>query len=184
MNKNNDWQILMDSLKSQHKKIAELIGDQKVAYIDMPLYFNVGDLLIYKGTERFIEEYNVNVVYRAGYKYNSKKVESADVILLQGGGNFGDLYGKHQSLREDIVKKFPGKKIICLPQSIHYENSDNLSKSLEIFRKHSDFHFCVRDHESIKLAKKFTDKVYLMPDMAHSLHPLISKIGNRSPGGC
>ena len=173
---NNQWLSLMDSLKAQHGKIAKLINGQKVAYVDIPMHFNVGDLLIYKGTEAFFEDYKVNVVYRAGTKINDKCLKSADVIVFHGGGNFGNLYDRHQKRRERIIDKFKDKCIICLPQSIHFDNKDALEKSAELFRKHQNFHFFVRDHESVEIANKFTSNVYLVPDMAHSLHPLIDKI--------
>lgn len=173
--KNNQWLNLMDSLKAQHSQIAKLINGQKVAYVDIPMHFNVGDLLIYKGTEAFFEDYNINVVYRTGKKTNDKYLNNADVIVFHGGGNFGDLYKKHQKTREKIIHKFKDKCIICLPQSIHFDNNHTLEKSAELFRKHQKFHFFVRDHESVEMANKFTNKVYLVPDMAHSLHPLIDK---------
>ncbi|MFT6141906.1 MAG: pyruvyl transferase EpsO [Psychromonas sp.] len=173
--KNNQWLNLMDSLKAQHSQIAKLINGQKVAYVDIPMHFNVGDLLIYKGTEAFFEDYNINVVYRTGKKTNDKYLNNADVIVFHGGGNFGDLYKKHQKTRERIIDKFKKKCIICLPQSIHFDNNHTLEKSAELFRKHQKFHFFVRDHESVEMANKFTNKVYLVPDMAHSLHPLIDK---------
>ncbi|MCE7536794.1 polysaccharide pyruvyl transferase family protein [Aliivibrio fischeri] len=165
----------MDSLKAQHAEIAKLIDGRKVAYIDIPMYFNVGDLLIYKGTEAFFKDYNINVTYRGGDRIDEKHLNDADVILYQGGGNFGDLYDKHQNIRERIIAKFTNKCVICLPQSIHFEKQAALKKSADIFRKHQDFHFFVRDHESVEVAKEFTNNVYLTPDMAHSLHPLIDK---------
>lgn len=173
--KNKEWLTLLDSLKAQHKKIAQLINGRKIAYIDIPMYFNVGDLLIYKGTEAFFEDFNINVVYRAGTKVNHKRLQEADVIVFQGGGNFGDLYHKHQNIRESIIAKFKEKCIIILPQSIHFESQDACKKSADCFSEHPDFHFFVRDYESVKIAESFTQNVYLMPDMAHSLHPLIDK---------
>lgn len=170
------WSNLMDSLKSEHKALAELIGNKKVAYVDIPIHFNTGDLLIYKGTEAFFESFNINVIYRAGYKYlNDKKISEADIILFHGGGNFGDLYDLHQNLREGLVKKYHHKMIICLPQSIHFSNDENLAKSAAVFKAHPNFVFCVRDHRSIEIAKKFTDHVLFQPDMAHQLHPLVDK---------
>jgi pyruvyl transferase EpsO len=167
----------MDSLKEQHKRIADLIGKRSVAFVDIPYYLNVGDLLIYKGTEAFFTQYNVNVVYRAGcVNVDYKQLEKTDVILMQGGGNFGDLYYNHQKLREDIVSKFVDKRIICLPQSIFFKEDKVLDKSASLFRRHKDYHFCVRDDVSFKIAQKFTDNVLKMPDMAHSIHPMVDAI--------
>jgi pyruvyl transferase EpsO len=113
--KQDNWLSCMESLKECHAEIAQLLTGKSVAFIDIPTYFNVGDLLIYKGTEAFFEQFNVNISYRcgtAGIDYN--QLEKVDVILMQGGGNFGDLYQVHQKLRESIISKFIGKKIICL----------------------------------------------------------------------
>jgi pyruvyl transferase EpsO len=160
--KQDNWLSCMESLKECHAEIAQLLTGKSVAFIDIPTYFNVGDLLIYKGTEAFFEQFNV-----------------------QGGGNFGDLYQVHQKLRESIISKFIGKKIICLPQSIHFESEKALVKSAALFSQHPDFHFYVRDNASFSIAKRFTSNVSMMPDMAHSLHPLVDLtevgISNASP---
>jgi pyruvyl transferase EpsO len=171
------WFSCMESLKEQHKEIAELISGKSVAFVDIPTYFNVGDILICKGTEAFFKEYNIDVHYRCSSSYaDVKKLKSVDVILLQGGGNFGDLYSVHQNFREMIITKFNDKTIICLPQSIYFESNSALDKSASLFRSHPDFYFFVRDFTSFQIAKKFTTNVFMMPDMAHSLHPLVDKI--------
>lgn len=175
MTTQNTWLNCMSSLKNKHKFIAELLDGKSVAYVDIPIHFNVGDLLIYKGTEAFFTDYNINVVYRAGTKVDFKRLQQADVIILHGGGNFGDLYPLHQKLREEIVSMMQNKKIICMPQSIHFESDAALEQSASLFIKHPDFHFFVRDTASLEIANKFTKNAFLMPDMAHSLHPLVDQ---------
>lgn len=168
------WLNCMESLKIQHKEIARLISSKSIAYVDIPTHFNVGDLLIYKGTEAFFKQYNIDVAYRAStLSFDFEKLNSVDVILLHGGGNFGDLYPIHQKIRERIIDKFKHKRIICLPQSIFFESKQALTQSAALFSQHSDFHLCVRDDISFNIAKKFTSNVMMMPDMAHSLHPLV-----------
>lgn len=170
------WDCNLEGLKDEHEKIYELIGSSKVAYLDYPVHFNVGDLLIYLGTEKFFENYDVEVGYRADiYNLNYKKISRCDVILFHGGGNFGDLYPQIHKKRESIITQFKNKRIICLPQTIHFKNEKNLQNSSVIFSNHNDFHFFVRDEVSKKLAADFTSKSYLCPDMAHSLHPLVDK---------
>ncbi|MCD9539150.1 polysaccharide pyruvyl transferase family protein [Photobacterium carnosum] len=174
MSNSQSWATNMDKLKSLHSEIYDLIDNKSVAYIDIPIHYNVGDLLIYKGTESFFSYYNVNVVYRAdSCKVNFKELEKAEVILFHGGGNFGDLYPLHQKLREKIVIKYPNKRIICLPQTILFTNKIAQEQSRTIFCQHNDFYFFVRDLNSKKIAFEFTKNVKLMPDMAHSLHPLV-----------
>lgn len=169
------WSKEMESLKSMHSGIANLIGSGKVAFLDCPIYFNFGDLLIWHGTEAFFKKYDIRVVYRSEASHvDYKKLKECDVIVFQGGGNFGDLYPRVQRMREDIIKKFKNKKIICLPQTIHFSNTSAMKQSAHEISKHNDFHFFVRDKKSESIASTFTDKYKLMPDMAHSLHPLVA----------
>jgi pyruvyl transferase EpsO len=168
------WLSSMNTLKKHHDRIADLLQDKKIAFIDIPVYFNVGDLLIYKGTEAFIEKHKLNVIYRSCVKTtNFKQLQKADIILFQGGGNFGDLYPNHQQLREKVVAHFKHKRLVCLPQTIHFNSTTLSDESAAIFRQHNDYHFFVRDNNSFNTDKSFTDNVYMMPDMAHSLHPLV-----------
>ena len=170
------WLNLMNNLKNKHSVIADLLSQGKVAYVDFPTHFNVGDLLIYLGTEKFFNDYSINVVYRCDYKnVRFNKLSEVDIIVFHGGGNFGDLYPQIHKVRENVVKKYPNKKIICLPQTIHFENIEEMQKSAEIFSKHNDFHLFVRDSKSYENSEAFSKKTCLMPDMAHSLHQLVSR---------
>lgn len=169
-----EWVEHLDNLKDMHKGIAQLCEGKKVAYVDLPFHYNVGDLLIYLGTEQFIADYKINVSYRAFSKcITHKRIDSCDVIMFQGGGHFGDIYIDHQNFRETIIRRYPGKRIIMLPATIHYKSDDKLEKSREIHSKHSDLHLFLRDKKSQKIAEGFSANITLMPDMAHSLHPLI-----------
>lgn len=174
LNYTANWNNKLNKLKGMHSAIASLCEGKSVAYIDIPLHFNVGDHLIYAGTEAFIKAHKINVIYRAfDHNVRFKAIEDADVILLHGGGNFGDIYPRHQRLRESVIKKFPNKRVIQLPQTIHFSSEQEMLNSSEIFAKHSDIHIYLRDTKSLKIAEKFTKNASLMPDMAHSLHPLI-----------
>ncbi|MGL4337103.1 MAG: polysaccharide pyruvyl transferase family protein, partial [Turicibacter sp.] len=174
------WLSTMQSLSNMHDEIAMLLAGKKIAYIDIPVHFNVGDLLIYLGSEAFFEKNNLNVVYRSEVQKTSfSHLKNVDAIVFHGGGNFGDLYDIHQKLREKIVSAFKDKLIICLPQTIYFSSENKLDASVEIFSKHPNFYFFVRDKRSLELAQRFTSKASLMPDMAHSLHPLadVSEVG-------
>lgn len=169
-----EWKERLDKLKSMHKDIADYCLGKKLAYLDIPMHFNVGDLLIYAGTEQFIRDYSLNVTYR-GFDsgIDHKELRKVDIILIHGGGNFGDLYPRHQIFKEEIVTKYPDKKIIFLPQTIYFKDNEEKVRSASIFKKHNDLHIFVRDDRSLELAKEFSNSCNMMPDMAHSLHPLI-----------
>ena len=55
---------ILISLKQELKKIVELINKEDAFYFDYPMHLNVGDLLIYAGTEAFFKEYNINIRLR------------------------------------------------------------------------------------------------------------------------
>ncbi len=167
----------MSLLKQKLSVIDSVVPrGSKVVYLDIPLHLNVGDLLIYKGTEQFFKEQNYKVLARRTDKSSLKYVEEtrslpADtIILLHGGGNFGDLYVHHQRLREAVVKKFPNNKVVFLPQTLHFEDHDELVKSGNIIRSHKDLTIFCRDERSFKIFKEhFCDNVVMCPDMAHAL---------------
>ncbi|MFL9989958.1 polysaccharide pyruvyl transferase family protein [Paraburkholderia sediminicola] len=165
----------MNSLKCKLTSLLEIIPQgEHIIFADYPVYFNIGDLLIFQGSENFFRDNNIVVDDRFSLKEKSqlsKKAVGDRTIVLQGGGNFGDLYPWHQSFREEIVRQFPDNKIVLLPQTIHFYDNEKAKESAAIFRRHKKLHICVRDEKSYKFAVDFlSDKVYLLPDMAHWLY--------------
>ena len=165
-----EHQALMGSLKKRHLEILKLINGKPVHLLDIPVYGNVGDLLILKGTEKFLRDNKVNVVQVASIYNFSDKINADDVLVFQGGGNFGDLYPLHQMHRESLIAKYRNNRVIVLPQSIFFESQIAFDKCASALRLHSDLHLLVRDEDSLKSASQMTEHYYLMPDMAHQLY--------------
>lgn len=176
------------NLKEKLLFINTLIKDKSdVVYFDYPLHCNVGDLLIYHGTKKFFKDNNINIrLERSVRSFNlseAKKIITPNTtILCHGGGNFGDLYGICQRLRETLIQEFPNNRIIVLPQTVFFSNEKLLYESAEVFQKHSDCHLFARDTISGDLMKQFSDNVYLSPDMAHQLYNTFGKYSNRHNG--
>lgn len=167
----------MDELKQRLKQILEVIPpNSKILYIDYPVHSNCGDLLIMKGTEAFFKEHQIKVTKRYSvYDFNEKlEIPKDHILVLHGGGNFGDLYEIHQNLRERIVENYPHHRIVLLPQTVFYNNEDALQRTVSIFNKHDDLHLYLRDEKSFQLVTKHFPNcnVRLMPDMAHQLWPI------------
>ncbi|WP_373100590.1 MULTISPECIES: polysaccharide pyruvyl transferase family protein [Pasteurellaceae] len=169
------------SLKQELKKILDLIIDKNdVLYFDYPLHLNVGDLLIYAGTERFFNDYGVHVRLRRCLQSFAldevkKYVKPTTTLLCHGGGNFGDLYPAIQRLREALVAAFPHNRIIVLPQTAYFSDQAALEKSAAIFSAHRDCYLLARDKATFELMQgKFSDKVFLSPDMAHQLYGVLT----------
>ncbi|MBK0002096.1 polysaccharide pyruvyl transferase family protein [Erwinia sp. S38] len=167
----------MNVLKNKLSVIDDVVPPgSKVVYLDIPLHLNVGDLLIYKGTEQFFKEKKYQVLARrtdqSSMKFlkENKNLPKDVIILLHGGGNFGDLYGHHQRLREQVVLDFPNHKVVYLPQTVHFKDPEEQRKSASIISQHKNLTIFCRDTRSQQILKEqFCDNVFLCPDMAHSL---------------
>lgn len=160
-------------------KLVETFKDdlsgKKIIFIDYPVYLNVGDWLIYRGTTALFELLGCDVVEKFNERnYRnllSRKIPKDWVLVLQGGGNFGDLYPIHQTLREKVLESFPDNKIILMPQSIHFDNPEAFIANSEIYRQHKFFKMYVRDHESYAYMANILGEghLFMAPDMATML---------------
>lgn len=159
----------------------------RVGYVDYPMHGNVGDLLIYLGALDFFAANGNEIVASFCVFDASERAYSAladcDVIVCHGGGNFGDIYPVHQNLREQIARRFPDKPIVVMPQSFHFASDAAMARSAAHFQRHPNLTIAVRDVPSEALARAhFTDRVMLVPDMAHRLYdhfaPVRNKIGH------
>jgi pyruvyl transferase EpsO len=168
----------MEELKNQLRQILKVIpSGASIYYIDYPVYNNGGDLLIMKGAEAFFKDNDIRVQARYNVlDFPDKLIIPQDqIIVLQGGGNFGDLYPVHQKLREKIVASYPKHRIVLLPQTIFFKEEEEYNRTARLFNAHKDIHLFVRDTLSCDMAsQKFHEcSVYLAPDMAHQLWPIV-----------
>lgn len=171
---NSALNAVMSSIKTDlGYKLENIIGSREVVYVDYPVHGNTGDLLILAGALQFFKEKSIKIqnydnIYAK--KFTELKRTSIDTpIVCHGGGNFGDLYPGHQKFREELVSELSQHRIVAMPQSMHFSSNEAMERSAAIFRKHRNFHFCVRDKESYDFAHLFTDNVHLLPDCAHML---------------
>lgn len=166
---------VMDALKQRLTGItAHLPPERPLVYLDYPVHLNFGDILIMRGTERFFADHGYRVIERAGcmnFTASARRAVPPDaVIVLHGGGNFGDLYPVHQRFREAVVREFAQHPIVLLPQTVHFQSAQAMRTSAAIFRQHRNVLLMVRDQRSLALVDGlFSPQVLLMPDMAHQL---------------
>jgi len=149
---------------------------QHYALVDFPDHSNVGDSAIYLGEMKLLRD-----LYQRGPSFVSKskthvddidRFGEIDVIFLHGGGNFGDVWPKHQLFREHILSRYPDKKIVQLPQTLHFSSPEAQNRSAMAFNAHPDVTVMVRDKRSYDLAQEmFTGRVILSPDCALALGP-------------
>ncbi len=173
---------MMREIIGQHDFLLPLIGDKSFIYVDIPVHGNIGDLLIMQGTLKFFEKNNLKPrIVAPLFAFDMDWIQPDEVVVFHGGGNFGDLYSGMHQLRESVAKEKLHNRIIILPQTIHFSTPEVMAKSVAIFQQHADVHLCVRDKKSYELAKQFTDKAYLVPDMAHHLFPIKGNLPQAQP---
>jgi exopolysaccharide biosynthesis predicted pyruvyltransferase EpsI len=171
-------------LNNRIEEILKPLLHQKgehICIIDPPGHPNVGDSAILLGELDFIARnfpssrvsyYDVN-----NYSPNADRyIEEATILLIHGGGNFGDIWPHHHELRMRVLKQFSHKSIIQLPQSIHFSDKITSRSTADIIRQQRDFTLLVRDQESYEYVNtNFDCKVLLSPDMAFAMKPIARK---------
>lgn len=150
------------------KELVSLINNDFVL-LELPYYSNIGDVLIWQGTEEYLSTLPYRCLYRCSQEtYCPMDIDKDVIILLQGGGNFGDIWRDHHSFRLRIIKEYPNNPIIILPQTVYYDNLMSLYHESYIFSQHKKLTICVRDQYSYRLLNSFkaSEDIRLVPDMA------------------
>ena len=154
--------------------VADGIPGKRSSVLDFPDHANVGDSAIYGGEIAWLRRHlgrgpvHVEKTPRQGTGYADVPADST--IYLHGGGNFGDLYPRHQTFREALLRDCPGRPVVHFPQSIHYGDAGAIARTAEAIGAHGALTLLLRDHESRELAERHFDcTVRICPDMAFAL---------------
>lgn len=157
---------------SLHTALAKIGTFEQCALLDYPDYINTGDHLIGLATFFYITDVikaRINYIaslYDFSEELLEKKVGKAPIIL-QGGGNLGDIWQHHQLFREKIISQYRDRPIIIMPQCIYFANPENLNRAAAIFNAHPNLTLFTRDNYSYEIAcKHFSNcQVIKAPDM-------------------
>lgn len=147
---------------------------KKVAIFGLPCHGNIGDTYISLGEYQMIKDLNLDLIYsQALFDKNSYPQLPKDcTILLQGGGDFGDIWRSVQVARIDVIKNYKNNPIIVCPQTVFYNDESKLTEDAKILNSISNLTIFVRDTSSLSILKKhLTCKICLVPDMAFCIHP-------------
>ncbi|MBK4214859.1 polysaccharide pyruvyl transferase family protein [Paracoccus caeni] len=159
-----------------------LQGATDYALLDFPYHENIGDSAIYLGELAFLDKFFGRPASYVSAHFNYR----GDVdgyckdgpVLIHGGGNFGDLWPAHHDFRLRVLSDLPHRRVIQLPQSIHFESNESIERTKRAIGAHKDFTLCVRDVPSRDFAlREFDCQVVLSPDAAHC----IDEVAVRSP---
>ncbi|WP_374651117.1 polysaccharide pyruvyl transferase family protein [Dongia sp.] len=157
--------------------LKPLMSDARPALVDFPNHGNVGDSAIWLGEIAFLAR---EMGTRPAYTCSTATFSADDLrrrapdgpILIHGGGNFGTIWRHHHQLRLDVLRYFPRRPIIQLPQSIHFDDDEAIRETADAIRRHGAFTLLVRDRKSFGFAQEHFDcPVHLCPDMAFCMGP-------------
>lgn len=168
-----------------HHTLGNIGTFEKCALLDYPDYLNIGDHLIWLGTVFYLTQIlKTKIEYAAsidvielsekpGEELLDRKIADYPIIL-QGGGNFGDTWPRHQNFREKIIKRYRDRPLIIMPQSIYYSHPENIKNTASILNAHPNLTIFVRDNYSYEIAcENFHNcRVFKAPDMIFALSDL------------
>lgn len=156
---------------------------KKIILMGFPNHRNLGDQAIALAEEKFIRkhfpEYDFHSVPEGIMLKCVEKVRKAcsddDILVLHGGGNFGNQYMYIEESRRKILELFPNNPIILMPQSIYFskdeKGEEELSKTIKCYNKHDKFTIVAREQISYDIIKdNFDVEVIQTPDIVMSLN--------------
>ena len=157
---------------------APLEGHGEVVFVNFPNIDNPGDSAIYAGTMRLLDRLQVEVslaLEPRAYRRNLIRRVAGErgTILIQGGGNLGDLYRKQgqQSVRAKVLRDFPRARVVQLPQTMYFQEARWADRFATLCKAHENLTMMLRDRASIERAKALGIPAVACPDLAFGLGP-------------
>lgn len=145
----------------------------RVAILDFPNYPNVGDSAIWMGQLAFFRQKGIRIAYTCDIDTYDAKILSrrlpatGGAIVFSGGGSLGDIWERYQDYREAVISSFPRHRVIQLPQSICFLDSEARQRARSCFSNARDLHLFVRDEMSLERAREELGMIAsLCPDVA------------------
>lgn len=170
-----DWKRLaFPILKAKwlHPKTAFLILT--------PEHNNIGDQAIAYAEKAILKSSNINhFEIPIGYigelnKNNFLSVFNNRTIYINGGGNLGTIWFDIELLLRQIIINNNKAKIVCLPNSIYYEDNkwgkEELENSKKIYNFHKNLTICAREIYSYNNMKNIYMDIKLLPDVVLTLN--------------
>lgn len=112
------------------KKYNVVDGKRNIFIIGTPNHGNIGDQAIWYATQRLMEDLfkDSNVVdinigdFWADIGAIVDLIQRQDMIILHGGGNFGNYYMEDERIRRCVITSFPDHRLIMFPQTIYFSD--------------------------------------------------------------
>ena len=135
--------------------------------IGSPNHGNMGDVAITWSTIKFLEQLypddNVFDITMDEFPYEIDAIfhllKSKDVIILQGGGNLGNMYPDDEMIRRYVISRFRNNRLIIFPQLVYFTDDSDGKKELEIcarlYSDNKNLYMLARDKYSFCIMTKY-----------------------------
>jgi pyruvyl transferase EpsO len=143
--------------------------DSDYVLLDLPYHPNLGDTLIWEGELAFLKQIEKKCLYYTNsFGYQDMNISKEVIILLHGGGNFGDVWPYSNDFRKRLISAFPNNRVIMFPQTVFYNSQANLAEDAALYNQYPNVTLCARDKKSYEIlhAHMHGCQVLLLPDMA------------------
>lgn len=157
-----------------------------------PSHRNLGDHAIAWAETMLLSDIHVDYYEITGDQlyplasYGYMKLLNGSRILINGGGNLGNLWPDIERMNRIIVQNNPDSMICFLPNSICYSEDsaggEAFKTTKQIFNKHKNLYFYAREELSFNIMKHHYKNVKLVPDMVLSLNASTPYVQHRA--GC
>ena len=129
----NSNQKSISALREIVYQSLDPVVQQDYCLLDVPNHYNIGDQLICEGELAYLRRLPFKLQYMANLTYcDFKRIPSNGLILLHGGGNFGDIWRWHQQFKTQVITAVPKSKIIIFPQTVYYKDVNLLRRAAQL----------------------------------------------------
>lgn len=177
----------MNDIVLAMKRRAQHVWEQVIphgtpcAVVDFPAYSNVGDSAIWMGEVAHLRERGQRIAYISTLNSFSeavlRKAMPKGTILINGGGNFGSIWPRHQHHREMILARMRDYKVVQLPQSLYFGSDQHaMDRISRLIKDHPDFTLLTRDQPSYQIGEALGAHTLLCPDSAFFLADQLQRL--------
>lgn len=192
----DDKELLAKLRRRTLRVLQDAIGPtERVLLLDTPRHQNCGDSLIWLGELAYLDSLGKRVSYHSDmgrlHLPTVRQLSTNAPILLQGGGNVGDLYPAHDEHRRELIATLPNRKFVLMPQSIWFESRSASEQAKRDYARAADLTVLIREQPSLERASALFPeaRVLYCPDAAFGAelngpmtprrHPLVLARGDK-----
>lgn len=152
-------------------------GKRTAYMVASPTYENIGDAAIVMGVQ--------NVLRKCGYEHiveititefwNARRclrrlMPKDALVVLNGGGNMGDVYQLEEMNRRTVLEDYPNHRIVIFPQTIFYQEEQNALASVPHYNR-ENITITAREQKSFEIMKELYPRanVIMAPDAVLSV---------------